>query len=68
MANVEGGTLAWDAAGLPVVRGCKAISLERQVRIAAGSLVCIAAILGWLVHPGFMALAALSAPGWCLPA
>ena len=48
VANVEGGTLAWDAAGLPVVvRGCKAISLERQVRIAAGSPVCIAAILGW---------------------
>ena len=38
--NVEGGTLAWDAAGLPVVRGQKAMSLERQVRIAAGSSDC----------------------------
>ena len=35
--NVEGGTLAWEAAGLAVVRGRKAMSLERQVRIAAGS-------------------------------
>src|SRR5262245_41382149 len=31
--NVEGGTLAWASANLPVVRGKKAVSLERQVRI-----------------------------------
>ncbi len=37
--NVEGGTDAWVAAGLPVVRGQKAMSLERQVRIAAGFIV-----------------------------
>ena len=37
--NVEGGTTACVEAGLPVVRGKKAVSLERQVRIAAGSLV-----------------------------
>ncbi len=36
VVNVEGGTTACIAAGLPVVRGKKAISLERQVRIAAG--------------------------------
>ena len=35
---LEGGMKAWGAAGLPVVRGKKTISLERQVRIAAGSL------------------------------
>jgi rhodanese-related sulfurtransferase len=43
--SVEGGTTACDAAGLPVVRGKKAMSLERQVRIAAGSLVAIGAVL-----------------------
>lgn len=53
---VEGGTLAWDAAGLPVVRGKEAISLERQVRIAAGSLVAIGTALGAFVHPGFLAV------------
>lgn len=42
--NVEGGTEAWVAAGLPVVRGKKAISLERQVRIAAGFIVLVGAI------------------------
>ena len=36
--------MACVAAGLPVVRGKKAISLERQVRIAAGSLVLVGAI------------------------
>ncbi|MCA9056758.1 MAG: DUF2892 domain-containing protein, partial [Planctomycetaceae bacterium] len=39
VVNVEGGTQAWEAAGLPVVRGKKAMSLERQVRIAAGAIV-----------------------------
>ena len=42
--NVEGGTDAWVAAGLPVVRGKKAMSLERQVRIAAGFLVFVGAV------------------------
>ncbi len=37
--NVEGGTKGWAAAGLPVHRGKKAVSIERQVRIAAGLLV-----------------------------
>jgi rhodanese-related sulfurtransferase len=45
VVSVEGGTTACDAAGLPVVRGRKAMSLERQVRIAAGALVAIGAAL-----------------------
>jgi rhodanese-related sulfurtransferase len=54
---VEGGTLAWIDAGLPVNRGkAKVISLERQVRIAAGSLVFIGVILSIFVHPYFIAL------------
>jgi rhodanese-related sulfurtransferase len=63
VVNVEGGTQAWDAAGLPVVRGKKAISLERQVRIAAGSLVIVGAVLGWLVHPAFISIAAFVGAG-----
>ena len=35
IVNVEGGIDAWSAAGLPLVRGKKSVSLERQVRIAA---------------------------------
>jgi rhodanese-related sulfurtransferase len=61
---IEGGTQAWIEAGLPVVRGAaKVISLERQVRIVAGSLVLIGAVLGWLVHPGFYGLAAFVGAG-----
>lgn len=63
VVNVEGGTLACEQAGLPVVRGKKAISLERQVRIAAGSLVLVGAILGWLVHPAFIGLSAFIGAG-----
>lgn len=61
---VEGGTLAWIEAGLPVTRGkVKVISLERQVRIAAGSLVLTGALLGWFVHRGFFGLSAFVGAG-----
>lgn len=61
--NVEGGTLACVDAGLPIVRGKKAISLERQVRIAAGLLVLTGALLGWLVHPAIIGLSAFVGAG-----
>ena len=63
VVNVEGGTAACLAAGLPVVRGQQMISLERQVRIAAGSLVLLGALLAWLVHPAFIGLAAFVGAG-----
>lgn len=63
VVNVEGGTQACEAVGLPVVRGKKTISLERQVRIAAGALVIIGAALGFWVHPLWIALAAFVGAG-----
>ena len=61
---IQGGTQAWIGAGLPVTRGAaKVISLERQIRIAAGSLVLIGVVLGWLVHPGFYGLSAFVGAG-----
>ena len=63
VVNVEGGTLAWAESGLPVVRGRKSVSLERQVRIAAGTLVVIAVLLGWFVHEGFHGLAGFVGAG-----
>jgi rhodanese-related sulfurtransferase len=63
VVNVEGGTLACEQAGLPVVRGKKAISLERQVRIVAGSLVLLGAVLGWFVDPRFIGLSAFIGAG-----
>ncbi len=55
---VEGGIDAWAAAGLPVVGGRKVISLERQVRIAAGSLVILGLALSYAVSPGFVGVSA----------
>ena len=63
VVNVEGGTLAWEQAGLAVVRGRKSMSLERQVRIAAGSLVVIGTALGAFVHPAFLGLSAFVGAG-----
>lgn len=62
-AVVDGGNRAWIEAGLPVIRGKKAMSLERQVRIAAGAFVLLGAVLGWLVHPGFYGLSAFVGAG-----
>lgn len=71
---IEGGTQAWVEAGLPVERGVvKTISLERQVRIGAGSLVVLGVVLAVFVHPYFVALPAFVGAGlvfagitdWC---
>ena len=71
---VEGGTLAWIEAGLPVTRGAtKAISLERQVRIAAGFIVLSGLLLSQWVNPSFIWLSGFVGAGlifagisdWC---
>ncbi len=61
--NVVGGTDAWDQAGFPVVRGKKAISLERQVRIAAGSLLLVGTSLAIFVNPWLVVLNGLIGAG-----
>lgn len=53
ITDVEGGFNAWCHAGLPTVRQTKAISLERQVRIAAGALVLSFSLAGFLASPAF---------------
>ena len=61
---IEGGTLAWIEAGLPVTRGTtKIISLERQVRIAAGTIVFTAALLAHFIHPAFVWITAFVGAG-----
>jgi rhodanese-related sulfurtransferase len=61
--NVDGGTDSCIASELPVVRGKKSISLERQVRIAAGSLVLIGVLLAYFAHPAFIILSAFVGGG-----
>jgi len=70
---IEGGLEALSAAGLVTVRGKAHLSLERQVRILAGSLVLVGVALGTLVHPALYGLSAFIGAGlvfsgvtdWC---
>lgn len=63
---VEGGHAALAPADAPM-------SIERQVRIAAGSLVLLGVLAGWLVHPAFVGISAFVGAGlvfagitdWC---
>ncbi len=60
---LDGGVQAWEAAGLPLRRGKKTMSLERQVRIAAGFLVFTGAVLGYFVNPAWIALSGFVGAG-----
>lgn len=61
--NVDGGTGAWIDAGLPVARGAKSFSVERQTRIAIGLMVLLGIALGALVHPYFLGISAFFGAG-----
>ena len=61
--NVEGGTEACVSANMSVIRGKKSMSLERQVRIAAGSLVLVGVALSLFVHPMGILLSAFVGGG-----
>ena len=63
VVHVDGGTNAWQAAGLPVLKGeRKTMGMERQVRIAAGGLVALGVLAGALLHPaGYLFAAAIGA-------
>ena len=71
---VEGGIEAWKKAGLPVARDrSQPIEIQRQVMIAAGSLVLLGVLLGRFVSPELYALPTLvgvglifaGITGWC---
>lgn len=59
---LDGGMNAWVSAGRSVVRGAQRISLERQVRIAAGALVAVGA-LALAANPAFAVVPALIGAG-----
>ncbi len=71
---VQGGTNSCAQAGLPMDKDAGGmISVERQVRIAAGALVATGVILGTWVHPSFYGLSGFIGAGlvfagvtdWC---
>ncbi len=60
---LEGGITGWIADGHPVIRGRKAISLERQVRMVVGVLVVIGAAMGAFLSPWFFIVPAAVGAG-----
>lgn len=70
---LDGGTEAWERAGLPLRRCGQTISLERQVQITIGSLLLLKVAFGFTVHELFFAAVALIGAGlivagttrWC---
>ena len=73
IALVEDGTQRWEQSGLPLQRCGSAISLERQVQIAIGSLLILKVFFGFTVHELFFVGGALVGAGlitagltrWC---
>ena len=61
--NVEGGTMACESAGMPVVRGKKSIPLNCQVQIITGTLVVIGSVLAVWGHPYWAALPGVMGAG-----
>ncbi len=70
---IEGGIEAYRSAGGQTLQTGERMSLERQVRIVAGSLVLTGVALSLFVHPAFIAMAAFIGAGqifagvtdWC---
>ena len=51
---MEGGIIRWQKEKLPVIKGQSGMSLERQVRLIAGSLVLLGIMMSWLLHWAFI--------------
>lgn len=71
---LEGGLAGWKAAGLETtIDRSKPIEMQRQVQIAAGSLVLTGVALAYLISPWFVLLSAFvgaglvfaGVSGWC---
>lgn len=51
---LQGGLINWQKDGLPIIKETSVISLERQVRIIAGSLVLLGIALAHLINPAYI--------------
>jgi len=61
---LEGGLDAWKKAGLPVVADAsQPLELQRQVQIAAGTMIVLTTVLGATVTPWFYLLSGLIGAG-----
>ena len=53
---MDGGITEWQKKRLPVIKGKTVVSLERQVRGVAGSLVLSGMMLSWWINPAFISI------------
>jgi rhodanese-related sulfurtransferase len=53
---MDGGLTRWQKEKLPVIKGEGGLSLERQIRIIAGTLVLLGILLAWLANGAFIFL------------
>lgn len=60
---MQGGMMRWQKEGLPVIKGEGGVSLERQVRLIAGSLVLLGIIMAWLAHWSFIFISVFISSG-----
>jgi rhodanese-related sulfurtransferase len=65
VVNVRGGIEAWKAAGLPTIvdTARPRISVMQQTQIVIGACVFAGTALGFLLHPGFLAIPAFMGAG-----
>ncbi|MEY3142751.1 MAG: hypothetical protein RLY21_1244 [Planctomycetota bacterium] len=65
VVNVRGGIEAWKTAGLPTIvdTGRPRLSVMQQTQIVIGTCVFAGTALGFLVHPGFLAIPAFMGAG-----
>ena len=60
---MRGGITAWKKEGFDVVKGEGTLSVERQIRVAAGGLVLLGVLLAAFVHPAFALLSGFVGAG-----
>jgi rhodanese-related sulfurtransferase len=60
---LDGGMMAWTGSGQPVRRGAPRMSLERQVRIAAGAMAATGGFLALFANPMFAVIPAAIGSG-----
>jgi rhodanese-related sulfurtransferase len=73
LSVIEGGLRGYVEGGGDTVKGRARLSLERQVRIASGSLALLGVLMGFFIHPVFLILSGLAGAGlifagitdWC---
>lgn len=62
--NLDGGVMAWEKGGYPLIRSSrKVLPLDQQVQLTVGCLVLLASLLGFFSSPWFLLISAFVGSG-----